>query len=46
MKVEKFTGKLNKQVFKEFKDRFSSDKEFSNLVKKLLDDYFRSDSDV
>ena len=46
IKVEKFTGKLNKQVFKEFKDRFSSDKEFSNLVKKLLDDYFRSDSDV
>ena len=46
IKVEKFTGKLNKQVFKEFKNRFSSDKEFSNLVKKLLDDYFRSDSDV
>lgn len=46
VKVEKFTGKLNKQVFKEYKDRFSSDKEFSILVKKLLDDYFRSDSDV
>lgn len=46
VKVEKFTGKLNNQVFKEYKDRFSSDKEFSILVKKLLDDYFRSDSDV
>ena len=46
VKVGKFTGKLNKQVFKEYKDRFSSDKEFSILVKKLLDDYFRSDSDV
>ena len=46
IKIEKFTGKLNKQVFKEYKDRFSSDKEFSILVKKLLDDYFRSDSDV
>ena len=46
VKVEKFTGKLNKQVFKEYKDRFNSDKEFSILVKKLLDDYFRSDSDV
>lgn len=46
VKIEKFTGKLNKQVFKEYKNRFSSDKEFSILVKKLLDDYFRSDSDV
>lgn len=46
IKVEKFTGRLNKQVFKEYKDRFSSDKEFSILVKKLLDDYFRSDIDV
>jgi ParB family chromosome partitioning protein len=46
IKVEKFTGKLNKQVFKEYKDRFNSDREFSILIKKLLDDYFRSDSDV
>lgn len=46
VKIEKFTGKLNKQVFKEYKNRFSSDKEFSILVKKLLDDYFKSDSDV
>lgn len=46
VKIEKFTGKLNRQVFKEYKDRFNSDKEFSILVKKLLDDYFRSDSDV
>lgn len=46
VKIEKFTGKLNKQVFKEYKNRFSSNKEFSILVKKLLDDYFRSDSDV
>ena len=45
-KVEKFTGKLNKQVFKEYKDKFNSDKEFSILVKKLLDDYFKSDSDI
>lgn len=46
IKEEKFTGKLNKQVFKEYKDRFSSDKEFSSLVKKLLDDYFGSCIDV
>ena len=45
-KVDKFTGKLNKQVFKEYKDKFNSDKEFSILVKKLLDDYFKSDSDI
>jgi hypothetical protein len=46
IKVEKFTGKLNKQVFKEYKDRFNSDREFSILIKKLLDAYFRSDSNV
>ena len=46
IKEEKFTGKLNKQVFKEYKDKFSSDKEFSSLVKKLLDDYFGRCSDV
>lgn len=45
-KSEKFTGKLNKQVFKEYKDKFNSDKEFSILIKKLLDDYFKSDSDT
>ena len=43
---EKFTGKLDKKTFKEYKDRFNSDKEFSILIKQLLDDYFRSDSDV
>lgn len=45
-KVEKFTGKLDKQVFKEYKSRFNSDKEFNILIKKLLDDYFKSDSDI
>ncbi len=46
VKVEKFTGKLNRQVFKEYKDKFTSDREFSTLVKKLLDDYFKDDSEV
>ncbi len=46
IKVEKFTGKLDRKIFKEYKDRFNSDKEFSILIKKLLDDYFRSDSNV
>ena len=44
-KKEKFTGKLDKKTFKEYKDRFNSDKEFSILIKQLLDDYFKSDSD-
>ena len=46
VKIEKFTGKLDRQVFKEYKNKFNTDKEFSILIKKLLDDYFRSDSDV
>ena len=45
-KVEKFTGKLDKQVFKEYKSRFNSDKEFNILIKKLLDNYFKRDSDI
>lgn len=46
VKIERFTGKLDRQVFKEYKNKFNTDKEFSILIKKLLDDYFRSDSDV
>lgn len=46
IKAEKFTGKLDRKIFKEYKDKFNSNKEFSLLVKKLLDDYFRSDSEV
>ncbi len=46
IKVEKFTGKLDRKIFKEYKDRFNSDKEFSILIKKLLDDYFKNDSDT
>ena len=44
--VEKFTGKLDKKIFKEYKDRFNTNKEFSILIKKLLDDYFKSDRSV
>ena len=46
VKIERFTGKLDRQVFKEYKNKFNTDKEFSILIKKLLDDYFTSDSDV
>ena len=44
--IEKFTGKLDKKIFKEYKDRFNTNKEFSILIKKLLDDYFKSDRSV
>lgn len=46
IKVEKFTGKLDRKIFKEYKDRFNSNKEFSILIKKLLDDYFKSNRDT
>lgn len=36
----KFTGKLEKRAFKIYKDKFNSDTEFTDLVIKLLDDYF------
>lgn len=36
----KFTGKLEKRVFKIYKDKFNSDKEFTDLVIELLDKYF------
>ena len=44
--VEKFTGKLDKKIFKEYKDRFNTNKEFSILIKKLLDVFFKSDRSV
>lgn len=37
---EKFTGKLKNSVVKKYKDRFSSNEEFTNLVIKLLNEYF------
>ena len=41
-KEVKFTGKLDKKVYKEYKAKFNSDEEFSNLIKQLLDNYFRA----
>ena len=44
IKVEKFTGKIEKRAMKIYKDRFKNDKEFSDLVIKLLDEYFSSEA--
>ena len=41
----KFTGKVDKKIIKAYKNRFNSDKEFNDLLMKLLEDYFTSDSE-
>lgn len=41
----KFTGKVDKKIVKAYKNRFNSDKEFNDLLMKLLEDYFTSDSE-
>ena len=44
VKVEKFTGKIEKRAMKIYKDRFKNDKEFTDLIIKLLDEYFSSEA--
>lgn len=44
IKVEKFTGKLEKRAIKVYKSKFNSDKEFTDLVIKLLEQYFIEDT--
>ena len=44
VKVEKFTGKIEKRAMKIYKDRFKNNKEFTDLVIKLLDEYFSSEA--
>ena len=44
VKVEKFTGKIEKRAMKIYKDIFKNDKEFSDLIIKLLDEYFSSEA--
>lgn len=46
VKVVKFTGKVQKDVYKKYKDRFENDKEFSKLVDELLDKYFNNDENI
>lgn len=40
VKAIKFTGKINKKITNKYKDKFENDNEFSNLVDKLLEEYF------
>ena len=39
-KVIKFTGRLNKKVANKYKDKFNNDNDFTNLIDKLLEEYF------
>lgn len=43
IKVEKFTGKIEKRAYKIYKDKFKNDKEFTDLILDLLDKYFSSE---
>lgn len=43
IKVEKFTGKIEKRAYKIYKDKFKNDKEFTDLILDLLDQYFSSE---
>ena len=40
VKTVKFTGKLNKKIANKYKDKFSNDNDFTNLIDKLLEEYF------
>lgn len=42
----KFTGKVQKEVYKKYKDKFENDKEFSKLVDKLLEKYFNNSENI
>ena len=39
-KIEKFRGKLSRKFVNSFKDKFTNDKEFEDLMYKLLAEYF------
>lgn len=44
-KEDKFTGRLTKNIFKKYKDKFANDKEFSELIDILLENYYKDLSD-
>lgn len=46
VKIERFTGKIEKRAFKIYKDKFKNDKEFTDLIIDLLDKYFSGNSDI
>ena len=39
-KIAKFTGKLSKKITNKYKDKFSNDNDFTNLIDRLLEEYF------
>lgn len=41
----KFTGKVDKKIIKAYQNRFNSNKEFNELLIKLLEEYFTSNSE-
>lgn len=41
-KVDKFTGKIEKPLYKKYKDKFKTDKEFTNLIEYLLEKHFEN----
>ena len=42
---DKFTGKLSKNIWKKYKDKFANDKEFSELIDVLLGNHYKNLSD-
>ena len=42
---DKFTGKLKKDIWKKYKDKFANDKEFSELIDFLLENHYKNLSD-
>ena len=44
-KEDKFTGRLTKNIFKKYKDKFTNDKEFSELIDILLENHYKDLSD-
>ena len=41
-KVVKFTGKIKKSTYKKYKEKFTNDDDFDNLINKLLSEYFEN----
>lgn len=42
VKIDKFTGKLEKRAIKIYKDKFKNNKEFTDLILELLENYFEN----
>ena len=40
-KLIKFTGRLNNEITKKYKSKFANDKEFSELIDFLLEEYYK-----